>query len=283
MKPLSPVSPRRVAAAAFGAELRKAMKARGVSVKRLQEAIGGGTSSVAIWKLGDNLPRTDTARRVAEALDWPKLVEIVREARSGSCGRCGRTFVNEGGALKLYCSSDCRDIAATLRSRPTTGALYDTVKAELERVHGTTLPVSRRTLSRAVERYRLSESKRQVRSRGVESRLAVVQSAVDAMCRDCEPLGVCREAACPLRAVSPLPLALDDRPAAEVRPALGPHHPSNRQAWLTSVQAGNAARWGRPGEREAASATMLARYAAETPAQKAERARRVSEGRRRAS
>jgi transcriptional regulator with XRE-family HTH domain len=41
-----------------------------------------------------------------------------------------------------------------------------------------------------------------------ERRLAVFAGAVDAFCRTCEPEGVCADATCPLRAVSPLPLGL---------------------------------------------------------------------------
>lgn len=39
--------------------------------------------------------------------------------------------------------------------------------------------------------------------------------AIEAMCRDCEPEGSCRAPACPLRAHSPLPLAVHE--AGEVR------------------------------------------------------------------
>lgn len=279
--PLSPTSPRRVAAAAFAAELRRAMAARKVSTKRLAEAIGTGTSAVALYRAGDNLPRTDTAARLAEALDWPKLVGIARAGRALACGRCGRTFVNEGGGPKIYCSAECREVATMLRSRPATGGLYDTVMSELGRVHGTTQPVSRRTLTRAAAEYRRSESKRQTRSRTTERRLLTIQAAVDAMCAGCEPLGVCRTADCALRAVSPLPLALDGSKTGDVpRPALGPHHPSYRDVWLASVQAANERRWSRPGERERQGAQTRARYAAETPEERQHRIESISAARR---
>ena len=36
------------------------------------------TSQIANLKAGTNLPRTDTAARMAEALNWPRLLEIAR-------------------------------------------------------------------------------------------------------------------------------------------------------------------------------------------------------------
>lgn len=284
MRPLSVDSPRRIVAAKFGAELRKAMVARGIGAKRLAAAIHTGTSAVAVWRAGDNLPRTDTVARLADVLAWPQLVTIVRLGRVGSCARCGREFVNEGGAPKRYCSSDCRDVAAQLREAGAKPVLAKVVADELERVHGTTNAVSRRTLAAALEEYRRSESKRNARSRTVERRVGVLQSSVDAMCAGCEPLRVCRTPDCALRAVSPLPLALDPRKTAdEPEPVEGAWGPTHRPTMLAAIRGANAERWARPGERETARARMVARYAAETPEEKAERARRVSEGRRRAA
>lgn len=278
--PLSPTSPRRIAAAAFGAELRRAMAARKVSAKRLAPAVGTGTSAIALYRAGENLPRTDTAARLAEALDWPKLVDIARAGRSSACARCGRTFVNDGGGPKIYCSLECREVATMLRARPASGGLYDTVAAELARVRGTTNSVSRKTLTRAVAEYRRSESKRQTRTRTTERRLLTIQSAVDAMCADCEPLGVCRDGGCALRAVSPLPLALDGSKRGDVPvEALGLHHPVHRPSWLAAVRAGNERRWSKPGERERSSAQTRARVAARTPEERAAIGQRISEAR----
>lgn len=41
------------------------------------------------------------------------------------------------------------------------------------------------------------------------SRLETYVSAVEKMCRECEPSGECRVTKCPLRGVSPMPLARD--------------------------------------------------------------------------
>lgn len=78
------------------------MLARKVGAKRLSAAIQTGTSSVAVWRNGDNLPRTDTAQRLADTLNWPKLLTIAREGRTGHCERCGEPFINEGGSPKRF-------------------------------------------------------------------------------------------------------------------------------------------------------------------------------------
>lgn len=282
MRPLSPDSPRRLAASRFGAELRHAMNVRSVGARRLATAVGSATSAIAVWKAGDNLPRTDTAQRLADALDWPKLVVLAREGRNGVCARCRRPFVNEGGGPKRFCSADCREVDVQLREASAKRTLAATVQAEVDRVHGTTGAVSRKTLAVALAEYRRSESKRNARSRTIETRLGVVQAAVDAMCDGCEPAGICRDAMCALRPVSPFPVALRPRKSAdEIEPAEGPWGPTHRPAQLVAIRAANAERWSRPGERDKAHRVMVARYAAETPEQKAERIRRVSAGRRR--
>lgn len=258
------------------------MTARGVSAKRLATAMGSATSAIATWRAGNNIPRLDTASRLADALDWPRLVDIVREARVGRCVRCGRSFSNEGGTPKRFCSAECREVDATLRERQPVSVLATRVRAEVDRVRGTTAAVSRRELDAALTEYGRSESKRVSRNRTLERRVQTIQEAVDAMCAGCEPSGVCREGDCPLRPVSPFPLALEPGKHADtVEPAKGPHHPDNRPAWLASVRAGNADRWSRPGEREAASAANLARWAAMSPDERAERGRRISVARRR--
>lgn len=277
MKPLSPDSPRRIAAARFGAELRKAMLARNVGAKRLSTAIRTGTSAVAVWLAGSNIPRTDTAARLADALDWPKLVDLARAGRSGTCARCGRPFVNEGGAPKRYCTAECREVAGQLRAVSGRATLAQAVGAELDRVHGTNAGLSRKTLGAALAEYARSESRRTTRSRSLETRLGVIQMAVDAMCAGCEPLGVCRDGDCALRPVSPLPLALKpDKVAAEIAPADGAWGEAHRPAMLVTMRAANATRWARPGERERASAAMTERHLSRTPEAQAELTARIA-------
>lgn len=281
-QPLAPGSPRRIAASRFGTELVKAMTARNASVKRLAEATGAAPSAIATWKGGDNLPRTETAIRLADALDWPKLVTIVQEGRVGLCVRCSRRYTNEGGTPKRFCSSECREVDAMLRDRLPVSELATAVRAELDRVHGTTAAVSRKVLTRAVTEYGRSEAKRVTRNRSLERRTLTIQAAVDAMCAGCEPSGACRTTECALRPVSPLPLAHDQRSADEIRKPEGAWGPSFRDKQLVVIREANAERWSRPGERERQSAGNTARLAALTPEERAERGRRISVGRRRA-
>ncbi len=269
MRPLQPDSPRRVAASRFGAELRKAMLARNVGAKRLSAAIETGTSAVAAWRSGDNLPRTDTAQRLAEALQWPRLLAIAREGRQGSCQRCGTTFVNEGGAPKRFCSEECRTVDAQLRTPPAGRALADAVRDELENLRGQ--PPVYMNLAAALGTYVRSDSKRVARIERSERRLNVVQAAVAGFCGGCEPSGVCRAPECELRPVSPLPLALlPDKVGDTVKAAEGPWGPSHVEHQLVAIREANAIRWSRPGERERQSERTAAMHATRTPEQKAD-------------
>lgn len=262
MRPLGPDSGRRVAASRFGAELRRAMVARKVGALRLAEAVGSGTSAIAVWRSGDNLPRTDTAQRLAEALRWPRLLTLAREGRVGTCERCGTSFVNEGGSPKRFCTAECRYVAVMLRTPPAGRALADAVREELAR-DGI---VRRRPLAAAVEQYARSDSKRVARIDRAERRLVVIQAAVSAMCGACEPDGVCRAPDCQLRPASPLPLALNpDKTSDTIREAEGPWGPNNRPAQLVAIRAANTERWSRPGERERQSTRTAEMHAARTP------------------
>lgn len=203
---LSAESPRRAAARRFSVELRRAMAARRIGRRRLAECLETSDSMVAQWRSGRTLPRLDTTIRLARALEWETLVAIVRESREGRCHRCGNTFINEGGTAQLYCSDRCR------RAQTKLVAHTDT-------------------------RARAAASERQ---------LKLIRSAVDAMCRSCEPEGYCRTLDCPLRAVSPLPAWTDPRKIREATPAPGPYGTAaNRERTLAAIREANARRWGK--------------------------------------
>ncbi|MGH2931166.1 MAG: hypothetical protein ACRDL8_23380, partial [Solirubrobacteraceae bacterium] len=105
--------PRAPYARRFARELRKAMDRRQVGRIRLARAMGLRSHSiVAQWLTANTLPRLDSATLLAEVLEWDRLVEIVREARTQLCARasCEVVFVNEGGGPKMFCSERCRRI-----------------------------------------------------------------------------------------------------------------------------------------------------------------------------
>lgn len=279
--PLRGDSPRRATARLFGDELRKAMRARRVGAGRVALACGVTTSSLANWRAGDNVPRIDTAIRLAEALDWPRLVGIARQARRGTCARCGREWFNEGGSPKRYCSGVCRDIDAQLR-RPVPGAALATaVRAELARKAGKPGGASKVVLADALATYVRSEARRVARIDEQGRALAAARDAISAMCSACEPEGRCRDEACPLRPASPLPLALGGPVVVPATRAPGVWGEGNRERHLALVRRANADRWARPGERERIAAMTRARFAAMTPEQRADHGKKVSEARRR--
>lgn len=276
---LSPGSSRGIAAQRFGQELRRAMVTREVGALRLAEAAGVAKSAIANWKAGGNLPRVDTANRLAEVLDWPKLVTLARAGRTVTCARCRRDFVNEGGSPARFCSVDCREVAVQLR-RPGAGAvLAAALRGELERKAAVRGGLTKAPLEAALAEYARSDSKRTMRQDKLVAQLDGIRAAVDAMCRGCEPAGVCRSVECPLRPVSPLPLQTTEA-RGPVRPVEGPWGPSHREAQLTAIRAANDERWDRPGERERASERSAARWAAMTVEERAAAGQAISAGRR---
>jgi transcriptional regulator with XRE-family HTH domain len=240
-QPLLPGSPRKKAAERFGTLLDRAMRRAKVGQVRLGEVAGVAPSSIANYRCGGNLPRIETAQRLAAALSEPQLVDIVLQSRNGECETCRKPFTNQGGGPKRFCSQECRDVKARLR--------------EGKGVRGRAIVAERRLADHVV--------------------------AVTEMCRRCEPEGLCRDMECPLRAVSPLPLARADNEVLPATPAAGAWGDYEKK--VASVREANARRWNREGERERASALNAARWAAMTEAERAEYRRKISEGRRKAA
>ena len=275
--PLSPGSSRGIAAARFGAELAKAMRARKVGQIRLAEAAGCARSAIPAWRSGRNLPRVGTAAKLAEVLEWPKLTEIARSGRTLTCARCGRPFVNNGGGPARYCSPDCRNVDQQLR-RPISGAeLAAAVRSELERKAGVKGGIPKAPLVAALDHYARRERGRTQRVDRLADQVAGYRFVIDEMCHSCEPEGVCRTASCPLRPVSPLALQ-HGAGVREVRAVEGPWG-SHREAQLVAIRAANAERWSRPGEREAMADRSKARFAAMSDEERTEHRRRISAGR----
>lgn len=237
--PLSPTSPRRKAAIRFGALLAETMADRGVGNKGLARQVATSPGLIWQWRAGNNLPRLETAIRLAEALGEPRLAAIVREAREQACEACGTTIVNEGGTPVRFCSDPCRVIRNQQR-----GAVPSRERAIV-----------------------------------AERRLSTFVESVALYCHGCEPEGLCRDAGCALRPVSPLRLARRDAPtvtsvAPDPPKVLAPSH-------RAALGAATARRWERPGERERMSAALREDRASWTLERREEWKRAIGDGQRR--
>lgn len=186
--PIPPGTPKAVAAARFGAELRRAIDARHTSIKALERTTGIDDNTIDSYLHGYNLPRTEKAAVLAETLRWPRLLSMIVEARTGACQRpgCVLTFRNDNGRPQLYCSTACQRQAQALRTASTRA----------------------RQAGQTGDPRRRYQEVAQLRSavRIGDERIAVLMEAVAAFCAGCEPQGVCHESACALRTASPLPL-----------------------------------------------------------------------------
>jgi len=281
MYTIPPDSPKAVKAAAFGRELIKACRARNVPLKELERVTGVGHTSLDNYRRGLNLPKVEVAVALAHTLDWPKLAEMIVAARTFACARkgCLRTFRNDTGAPHKYCTEMCRRIAENLRMAST-------------RVRQAGQTGSKASANAAV---------RQLRSAiGIaDERAQVVEGAIDAMCRGCEPEGVCRLADCPLRPFSPLPLEAHrqtgrPRTNAEIRVELNRKAAPARSLAMTAhlaahpehkavLAAASARRHAEmtPADREAWVEKIAASKAARSPEERADQHRRAGETRRR--
>jgi len=187
-------SPKHLQATRFAAELDRALRARGVTKNELGRSSGVGHTAIDHYSHAAILPRIATAEALAEALDWPRLADLVRYARQSVCHNrlCRQMFLNDAGGNKIYCGHRCRDVAEKLRAARTKTARIARLEAAGEKTPGQTV--------RAI-RLRFNGVIREYRERGDE-----LQAAIDEMCRSCEPEGMCRTPDCALRLFSPLPL-----------------------------------------------------------------------------
>lgn len=268
---LAPTSSRFAAAVMFGELLSRRMTELEVGQNVVRTAARVSRASVVEFRNGRNLPTLEVALRIAEALNEPRLADIVRRARTFACQRCGRAAINEKGFPKRYCSAACRTLGAPgpAKRRLDDDRAMMILRGELLRVGQARKQQIGRALT-LLDEARAPEGKA----------LAVVagyQEATDAMCRSCEPEGLCRTAECPLRTVSPLPLVANDVDVAAARRPPGRWGtPALRQAQSEAMRA----QWAGDDERRRrVSEQQRARFA--TPEQRAEHGRRVSEARRR--
>lgn len=242
---IPPTSAKAAPAMAFGQEMMRALQARGIPRLELARTVGIGRTALDHYRTGSVLPKTATARAIASVLDWPKLARIVEESRTGPCARpsCGQRFRNDGGSPKKYCSPACVRIAQEQRIAETRN-----------RQAGATDKAAYRTA--AMKRLKSAV-------RIADERAEAAQAAIAAMCAGCEPEGLCRDAVCPLRPFSPLPLLEGELGIPRTLVAI------QRASWTperaTLVAAGSARRWAKPGERARQSERTAAMHAAMTP------------------
>ncbi len=143
----------------FAAELRRAMKDRGMTQAELSRRTGIHHSIICNWAKGRTLPAHDSVLRIADELVWDGLITRSIAARTAHCVVCGMPTVSfsRSHTTRQYCGSACQRAA------------YDRRHAKAKADEKTIL----------------------------RHRLQLFQEAVVANCNDCEPDGVCRNAAAP--------------------------------------------------------------------------------------
>lgn len=267
---LSETSPHLVHAARFGAELTRAMEARGVGQGVVRDAAGVSRASIVEFRHGRNLPTLPVARRLAEALGAPKLEAIVREARTRHCEVDGRAFIQDTGRPRRYCSIACRRIGAAGGNPDGTADGLGLLRSEMLRVG----PIPKQAIGKAITL--LEDAK--APDIAARASLALHQDAVAAMCAGCEPEGYCRTVECALRSISPLPMAGADPQVVRATKAPGRWgHEGAREAHSADMHERHAAR---PEWAAATSARTKARWDAMTPEERVDAGRLISERRR---
>jgi hypothetical protein len=200
----APDHPRFAHAQRFAAQLNMALTHRKARPYHVYRAIGGGFSSYTFysWRTGTAIPTMEKAIKLAEFLDWPSLLQITREARTGTCQRrgCGKAFTTEGGKTRIYCSPRCRQLAHE----------YDQRYAHAKR---------KKLGEDQAEQLRLARE-----HQAAEAELSEHRAAVAAFCHWCEPENVCRNPQCALRPVSPLPLPTPRTASADQKLQRPAHH-----------------------------------------------------------
>lgn len=153
----------------FGSLLQSTMVTRGESDGSLGAKVGMSGGAIAHYRYGHHKPLLSTLQHLADLLLEPMLVQVILPLYRRVCPACKRGFIDGGSGHKprTFCSDACAKRAAKRRRRGKTKVSWALVRHERD-----------------------------------ELRMAVA-----AMCRTCEPSGLCRLAECKLRSVSPFPLA----------------------------------------------------------------------------
>lgn len=159
--------PRRSPEKEIAAELRQAMAKRGWTNRALAAESGLAVSSISNMRCGQYTPKQATIIHLAAILRWPRLSALWVDLYRRQCETCQASYSGRG----RWCSERCKHTANQRR---------DAMR----------------------ERSSSFQAERRARRR-----LRAYQAAVEAFCRACEPDLTCKRSTCPLRPVSPLPLA----------------------------------------------------------------------------
>lgn len=152
----------------IAAVVRSAMERQGMTQRALAAELGVADSTIAGWRTG-SVPLLRYSQPLADILDCPNLVRLIREARTSPCPVCGRLAVH-GSNVGKYCGRRCQHTGAARQARARQG------KAGVLAQHR------------------------------VKAYDAAIDELCR---RWCEPGGLCRDASCPVQkaGLSPLPLA----------------------------------------------------------------------------
>lgn len=92
----------------FSRAIKAAMVRRGATTRAVSTASGVSLSAVEKWIEGRSWPRAAAAYRVAEALETPRLYDLVVKYRAVSCLSCGAQIINHpGGITRRWCNRSC--------------------------------------------------------------------------------------------------------------------------------------------------------------------------------
>jgi len=153
--------------------MRRTAWSQGWTLEKLADEIPMARSAIYRYGKGDRMPTIQTAEAIARILDAPYLAEEVVNWRQKQCIVCGATYVDKGtNHAARFCGVPCN-----------------------------------RTYRARMDRAMLTESNAHA-AIIAKRRLKKYSLAVVAFCRACEPEGMCRNQACELRKVSPLPLVV---------------------------------------------------------------------------
>lgn len=152
----------------IGKEIKKGLEDVGWTQQELANKLGVHHSAISNYVHGKSVPLPEVASLLSETLFNPKISELVIKSRMRKCVICEKEFVDNGNGGKpaRTCGPSCRK-----------------VRRERERMGYT-------PRSGVVTNHRWE----------------VVAEQVKKYCFECNPDGVCRDAGCHLRGISPLPL-----------------------------------------------------------------------------